>query len=428
MVHPIFSSDSLSKPIIINRINQLSIKLKLRQIIGSLSTALETIKLLREVIASSRFNSFEELCNHLIEIGKFLSTHAPTEFVIGNIVKRVVILLREEYASALATHLITATSTPAIEKDEIKSTYNLPTSSSSTSIPISSTSTENLFRLLGQKLLTPDSHDHLSDHQGPGKAERNFSKKAASLKPIFIEAVQELHDELELTRENVANQAAEHIHSGEVIMTMDHSRTVQSFLQAAAKNRRTFTVIVAETAPNFSGRSLAAELASATPPVETLIISDASSFALMSRCTKLIIGCHAIFADGSVLAKSGALGLALAARAHLVPVVVVSGMYKFSPEYLRAGEEWAICDQQSPEEVLMYNSNQTQAEEEEEVKGRNEVKQDQMEESKVMGEVEVLNPYYDRIPGELVSLFITNLGGHPSSLVYRLLKDLYGTS
>ncbi|EGG05083.1 uncharacterized protein MELLADRAFT_36951, partial [Melampsora larici-populina 98AG31] len=237
-----------------------------------------------------------------------------------------------------------------------------------------------------------------------------FSKKAASLKPIFIEAVQELHDELELTRENVANQAAEHIHSGEVIMTMDHSRTVQSFLQAAAKNRRTFNVIVAETAPNFSGRTLAAELAGSTPPVETLIISDASSFALMSRCTKLIIGCHAIFADGSVLAKSGALGLALAARAHLVPVVIVSGMYKFSPEYVRAGEEWSICDQQSPEEVLIQ------------------LKQDQFDESKVMGEVEVLNPYYDRIPGELVSLFITNLGGHPSSLVYRLLKDLYGTS
>lgn len=423
-----FSSD-LSKPIIIKRIETLAHKLERRQVIGSLPTALETIKLLREVIAGAKFNSFEELCTHLNEIGNLLTTKAPREFVIGNIVKRVVLLLREEYASALATHLITATSTPAIEKDEMKatSTYNYTTPPSSSSIPISSSTTDNLFRLLGQKLLTPaSSHDHhQSDHDGgPGKVERNFSKKAASLKPIFIEAVQELHDELELTRENVANQAAEHIHSGEVIMTMDHSRTVQSFLQAAAKNRRTFTVIVAETAPNFSGRTLAAELAASTPPVETLIISDASSFALMSRCTKLIIGCHAIFADGSVLAKSGALGLALAARAHLVPVVVVSGMYKFSPEYVRAGEEWSICDQQSPEEVLVQDRNDDQ-DDDCKVKVDH---QDQVDESRMMGEVEVLNPYYDRIPGDLVSLFITNLGGHPSSLVYRLLKDLYGTS
>lgn len=177
-------------------------------------------------------------------------------------------------------------------------------------------------------------------------------------------------------------------------MTMDHSRTVQSFLQAAAKSRRTFTVIVAETAPTFSGRTLAAELINSTPPVATMSISDASSFALMSRCTKLIIGCHAVFADGSVLAKSGALGLVMAARAHLVPVVVVSGMYKFSPEFVRAEEEWSIADLQNPDEILNPNTDDDQ---------------ETFPGTKTMGEIEVLNPYYDRVPAELVSLFITNL-------------------
>ncbi|KAG0152561.1 hypothetical protein CROQUDRAFT_35536 [Cronartium quercuum f. sp. fusiforme G11] len=423
-----FSTD-VSKPLVLKRIEALAQKLQRRQLIGSLPTALETIKILREVISSAKLTSFEQLCTHLCEVGTCLSLSAPREFVIQNMVKRVVILLREEYASALATHL-SAAATPAIEKDE---PTHLPpfrvsgppgrqlgfnaTSTACPSPSVPGTLTPNpgpddsIFRLLGQRLASPSLHDDETEGSN-SKTSREFSRRAFSLKPIFIEAVQELHDELELTRENVAAQAGEHIHSGEVIMTMDHSRTVQSFLQAASKSRRTFTVIVAETAPTFTGRTLAAELASSVPPITTVTVSDASTYALMARCTKVIIGCHAVFADGSILAKAGALGLARAAKAHLVPVVVVGGMYKFSPEFVRAGEDWTISDLQSPEEVLRLDENDDQN-----LCGGSEC-----------GEVEVLNPYYDRVPSELVNLFITNLGGHPASLVYRLLKDLYGSA
>lgn len=61
------------------------------------------------------------------------------------------------------------------------------------------------FRLLGQTLATPP--DAIRD------TEREFNKRAYILKPIFAGAVMDLHDELELAREGVANQAAEHIHS-----------------------------------------------------------------------------------------------------------------------------------------------------------------------------------------------------------------------
>lgn len=176
-------------------------------------------------------------------------------------------------------------------------------------------------------------------------------------------------------------------------MTMDHSKTVQGFLQAAAKARRNITVMVAETAPTFTGRKLVAELSSYTPPVTSLTVSDASTFALMARCTKVVIGCHAVFADGSVLAKAGALGLARAANAHHVPLVVVTGTYKFSPEFVRAGTDWSMSDLLSPEEVLRLNDYN-----DEEPFHRG-----------LPGEVHVYNPYYDRVPAELVSLFITNL-------------------
>lgn len=47
---------------------------------------------------------------------------------------------------------------------------------------------------------------------------------------------------------DIAAQALQHIHANEIIMTMGHSKTVQTFLKNAAKNRH-FHVIVAECAP-----------------------------------------------------------------------------------------------------------------------------------------------------------------------------------
>jgi hypothetical protein len=42
-----------------------------------------------------------------------------------------------------------------------------------------------------------------------------------------------------------------------------------------------------------------------------------------------------------------------------------------------------------------------------------------------MDYVDVSNPFFDYISPELVSLFITNLGGHPPSYIYRLLGENY---
>lgn len=54
--------------------------------------------------------------------------------------------------------------------------------------------------------------------------------------------------ELETCSEDLAAQAAEHIHSSELILTLGHSRSVENFLKKAAKQRK-FEVVVAECAP-----------------------------------------------------------------------------------------------------------------------------------------------------------------------------------
>jgi translation initiation factor eIF-2B subunit beta len=43
--------------------------------------------------------------------------------------------------------------------------------------------------------------------------EEDFSKKSGRLKPVFIDAITDLLDELGMVREHIAAQATEHIHS-----------------------------------------------------------------------------------------------------------------------------------------------------------------------------------------------------------------------
>ena len=104
-----------------------------------------------------------------------------------------------------------------------------------------------------------------------------------------------ISEEIEASAYSIAHQSLEHIHAGEVIMTLGHSRTVEAFLRHAGKKRK-FHVIVAESAPSYQGQDLARALAA--DGIETTLITDSAIFALMSRVNKVIIGTNVLLADG----------------------------------------------------------------------------------------------------------------------------------
>lgn len=96
-----------------------------------------------------------------------------------------------------------------------------------------------------------------------------------------------------------------------------------------------------------------------------------------------------------------------------VPVVVVGGMFKFSPVYLGEEADWGMRDLGSPEVVLPSTEECV------------------MRPLEVLGEedtdeTEVLNPYYDVVPADLVSLYISNLCVLPSPLSLSLSRDRDG--
>jgi len=103
--------------------------------------------------------------------------------------------------------------------------------------------------------------------------------------------------------------------------------------------------------------------------INTTLITDTAMFAMMARVNKVrsyhidstsiaknyhkvIVGTHAVLANGGLIGISGLHALALAAFHHSVPFVVCTGIYKLSP--LFSYEQDAFNDLNSPANVLQF--------------------------------------------------------------------------
>ena len=117
--------------------------------------------------------------------------------------------------------------------------------------------------------------------------------------------------------------------------------------------------------------------------LSTFLVPDSSIYAIMSRVNKVILGAHAILANGGMFAITGSLLAATAARAHSTPVVVCAGQFKLTPQWNLYHEDRAL-DFADPSNVLGF------------------------EEGNLVEKVEVVNPYYDYVNPELLDVYITN--------------------
>lgn len=228
--------------------------------------------------------------------------------------------------------------------------------------------------------LLSDHHHH--QHQQHGEASAHDVKKITyNLKPLII---QEINDEviadLESVYKGIADQATDFIHANEVIMTIGKSRTVEEFLIRAAHKRR-FQVIVAETSPTYQGHEMARTLSAAG--IDTTVISDSAIFAAMPRVNKVVLGSHAVLANGGLVAVTGSHLLAAAAKHHSTPVLVCTALYKLSPLFAYDSDTFNVTV--SPHNVLQF------------------------QEGSITDKVTASNPYYDYVQPGLVSLFIHNL-------------------
>jgi len=178
------------------------------------------------------------------------------------------------------------------------------------------------------------------------------------------------------------------------------SKTIESFLKAAALKKRSFQVVVCEGAPQMGGVEMARSLADAG--VDTIVINDSATFAIMARVNKVLLPAHAVLANGGLIASSGCNMVAMAASRMAVPVVCVTGLFKLCPMFPHEGQD-TLQDFVSPSSVLDLRELS----------------------DPILKDVEFLNPVHDYIAPELINLYVTNVGAFQPSYIYRLLAENY---
>lgn len=366
-------------------VDSLVARLRRRKLVGSFQVASETALLCRSVVSTYRWQHVDQLITHLKSVGRALTLAQPREYASGNIVRRVLKMIREVHADSIAGLLDD-------ESDGKLTRTASTTNTQSLHFPVDSSTAIHsaILNLLGK----PD----VSSTQTSPRISSSI-ESGANLRPAIIAGIQDLMDELSRVYRDVGPPSLQYIHTSEIILTHGSSKTVSAFLKYAAEQRK-FTVLVTESAPNdtTAARTMVEQLNACG--INTILVPDAAVFALMARVNKVIIGTHAILQNGGLLAASGARQVTLAARVHATPVVVVTGVYKLTPVY--PFDDEGLIELVSPELVLPFKEG-------------------------AVGGVDVVNPYWDYIEPELLALYITNLGAHAPTTLHRVMSENYDT-
>jgi len=208
--------------------------------------------------------------------------------------------------------------------------------------------------------------------------------KINALRSEVINGIEEFKDEISQADDQIASSAEVQIHPGDYVLVHQPSPTVQKFLLRAATRRR-FTVLIAgepthgaEEAPYTSFRKKLSAL-----NIDSIIIMNGGLMAHMSRISKVVLGARSVLANGAVVTDAGAGLIARAAKERGNPVIVLSGVYKLSPE--SSFEE---------DTLIEWGSSMGQV---------------SFADGGVVNSVEVRSAVTEVVPPELVDTYITNL-------------------
>jgi translation initiation factor eIF-2B subunit beta len=349
-------------PEITSLIDPIVSSLKRQQIIGDQNVALAITQLLMKVISAARWSNPYDLIDLIRKVGKILETSQPKQIITGNIVRRVLAIIR----------------------DEIESEHT--TSDQSTTPMMSS-----MFSLLS----TTSHTNHKEQHN-------QLKKQMSELRSIIIQGIRDLVDEITNINEGLENMSVDLIHDNEILLTpTPNSDTVLQFL-IKARAKRKFSVLVTENYPNDIKKAHEFVKALADHKIECILIPDTTTFAVMSRVGKVIIGSNSVFANGGSISNSGVATVVECAKEHKTPVFALAGLYKLSPLYPFNSED--LIEVGNSGKVLNYHD------------------------FNLLDNVELVkNPLHDYIPPENIDIYITNIGGFAPSFIYRIVLDNYKT-
>uniref|UniRef100_A0A8C8THU9 Translation initiation factor eIF2B subunit delta n=2 Tax=Peromyscus maniculatus bairdii TaxID=230844 RepID=A0A8C8THU9_PERMB len=228
------------------------------------------------------------------------------------------------------------------------------------------------------------------------------SKREEEAKSELREAIDRyVQEKIVLAAQAISRFASKKISDGDVILVYGCSSLVSRILREAWAEGRLFRVVVVDSRPRLEGRHMLRSLVRAGVPTSYLLIPAASY--VLPEVSKVLLGAHALLANGSVMSRVGTAQLALVARAHNVPVLVCCETYKFCERVQT--DAFVSNELDDPDDLQCKRGEQVA-----------------LANWQDRSSLRLLNLVYDVTPPELVDLVITELGMIPCSSVPVVLR------
>lgn len=350
-------------------------KLRRRQIDGPYAMALETLQILKRFISAARWSHVSELIEQIRELANRLEKAQPTAFCCGNVIRRILAVIRDEVEEDMRNNIAsTLVTTNTVAEPMISSMFNL--------------------------LQKPENQQLQQQHPQQQKLQKSHTKSKTDFRQVAIQGIKDLIDEITNIDDGIQQIAIDLIHDHEILLTpTPESKTVLKFLiKTRERSNRTFTVLVTEGFPNNTSNAHEFAKKLSLHNIETIIIPDSAVFALMSRVGKVIIGTKAVFVNGGTISStSGVSSVCECAREFKTPVFAVAGLYKLSPLYPFDVEKFVEFGGSQRVLPMMNPHNR----------------------------LDIINPITDYVPPENIDIYITNIGGFAPSFIYRVAWDNY---
>ncbi|KAH3903256.1 related to Translation initiation factor eIF-2B subunit beta [Saccharomycodes ludwigii] len=362
------------------QINAFIDKLKRRQIQGSYEISLETLQLLKRFIGFIKFSSIDELFTKLSQLGYQLEKAQPREFSCGNMIRRLLYIIKEELLSDQQQQ----------QQQEQQQQQQQQGSSTHNAASIT-TSAEPMISSMFNLLQTPENNDNSKFKISL----KTLKAKNTDVRQLMIQGIKDLIDEISNIDDGIFSIAIDLIHDREILLTpTPDSKTVLKFLLKAKKQGgRNFTVLVTEGYPTNTKRAHEFAWKLSSNGIDTVVIPDSMVFSVMSRVGKVILGCKQIFSNGACIASTtGVTSCCECAKEFKTPVFAVAGLYKLSPLY--------------PFNISDFI----------EIGSGGHISLDRLM---------TVNPLDDYVPPENIDIVITNIGGFAPSFMYRIVWDNY---
>ena len=384
----------------IDKFREIKRKLRRKKDINSTEASEEIAQLFYNLIQDSIKNKGIKTHSELIllvkYLGKILSTVDPVQFCIGNTIKKILHIIREEISESTKEKNNTQNNSELLG-NKIKEAK------------------KNLKELKNFEFFKDIDSLDLERAESENSSEKNSSerlyemKKLGSDAPIneeninsILEEISNLISEINSISETITKQKEikDLISDGDIILTSNYSEQVVKIL-AENKKTKKFKVFVCESSPKLREKSQVEELKKIK--VDLTVIEDDDIYSVMKKYTKVkvLLGAKAILVNGGLITYGGAYNICLLAKMFSNPVIIVGGTTKLTPMYSFKHELYN--EYLSPD--LIFGKN--------------------MDYKGDISNIQFNIPSLDYVPPNLISMYATDIGILNPNYLYKNFNDMY---